>query len=419
MSGDILNFALRALIILGIAVLIDIYFYQAITTLIKDYSPAKRSTIKTIYWSLTGFVILVFIAGLIWPWPHWPKALRLYTGAVIVILFLSKVSGSFFLLIDDFLRLGEWFAGYIKSGEAPVNPSRNSFIMKAGIIFAGLPFVGLIYGMVRTAFDFKVRRKTVVLPNLPDAFDGLKIAQISDIHTGSFSSIDPVEKGVKLLMEQKPDIIFFTGDLVNNVADEVEEYIETLSKLKAPLGVFSVLGNHDYGDYMVWESASAKKENLLRLKEAHKRMGWQLLLNESIRLNKNEQEIGLIGVENWGRGARWPKYGNLDLAKKGVEDTPVKLLLSHDPSHWDAVIRKEHSDIDITFSGHTHGFQFGVDIPGLKWSPSQFLYPQWAGLYKKAEQYIYVNRGFGFLGYPGRVGIKPEITILELRKQKV
>ena len=335
---------------------------------------------------------------------------------MVVVIFFSKFLGVLFLFIDDIIRLGEWITGYIKFKEAPVSPGRHKFLTNMALFFAAVPFAGMLYGMVKTAFDYTVRKETVKIPNLPAGFEGLKIVQISDIHSGSFTSTEPLETAISIILEQKPDIVFFTGDLVNNVADEVEDYIETLSKLTAPMGVFSILGNHDYGDYMAWDNAEDKKQNLVQLKNAHSRVGWKLMLNENVKLKRGEDEIALIGVENWGKGARWPKYGDLKKAMSGIEDVPVKLLLSRDPSHWDAKVRTETPDIALTFSGHTHGFQFGIEIPGIKWSPSKYLYPQWAGLYTEGNQHIYVNRGLGFLGYPGRVGIKPEITVIELQK---
>ncbi len=416
MQGDFLSFVIRAAIILGIAVLVDLYFYQAVLSLVKDYSPGKKLTIKLIYWSFTAFTAGVLIAGLIWPWQLWPKVARVYINAVVVVIFFSKFLGVLFLFIDDIIRLGEWITGYIKFKEAPVSPGRHKFLTNMALFFAAVPFAGMLYGMVKTAFDYTVRKETVKIPNLPAGFEGLKIVQISDIHSGSFTSTEPLETAISIILEQKPDIVFFTGDLVNNVADEVEDYIETLSKLTAPMGVFSILGNHDYGDYMAWDNAEDKKQNLVQLKNAHSRVGWKLMLNENVKLKRGEDEIALIGVENWGKGARWPKYGDLKKAMSGIEDVPVKLLLSHDPSHWDAKVRTETPDIALTFSGHTHGFQFGIEIPGIKWSPSKYLYPQWAGLYTEGNQHIYVNRGLGFLGYPGRVGIKPEITVIELQK---
>jgi predicted MPP superfamily phosphohydrolase len=278
-----------------------------------------------------------------------------------------------------------------------------------------LPFTSFIYGMVKGAFDYKVHRIKVVLPNLPSDFNGIKIVQISDIHLGSFVSTKPLEEAVNIILQQNADVIFFTGDLVNNESTETLQFIDVLSKIKAPMGVYSTLGNHDYGDYVTWETTAAKEKNLQDLKDVHAQLGWKLLMNEHIALKKGDSEIALLGIENWGGNLNFPKYGDMKKAHSETEKYPVKLLLSHDPSHWNMQVTKEYKDIDITFSGHTHGFQFGIEIPGLiKWSPSQFVYKQWAGLYSRDNQYLYVNRGLGFLGYPGRVGIMPEITVMEL-----
>jgi predicted MPP superfamily phosphohydrolase len=249
---------------------------------------------------------------------------------------------------------------------------------------------------------------------LPAAFKGLKIIQISDIHSGSFNNKAAVQKGVDAILKQAPDLILFTGDLVNNKAEEMIDYIDMFTQLKAPLGVYSILGNHDYGDYVQWSSAEEKRQNLERLKKVHAQLGWKLLLNEHVLLEKNGQEIAILGVENWSSKARFPKYGRLDDAYKGTQSIPFKILMSHDPSHWDAEVCKLYPDIDLMLAGHTHGMQFGVELPWVKWSPVQYVYQQWAGLYERKEQKLYVNRGYGFIGYPGRVGILPEITVLEV-----
>ncbi len=287
--------------------------------------------------------------------------------------------------------------------------------MKTALIAGAVPLVAFTYGIVSGAHDYRIRRIRLSLKNLPSGFDGMKIAQLSDIHSGSFFNKVAVKGGVDMLLREKPDVVFFTGDLVNNTADEVENYIDIFNKVKAPLGVYSTLGNHDYGDYVNWPNAQAKTKNLNNLKAAHKLLGWDLLMDENRILEQNGDKIALVGIQNWGSG-RWPKYGNLEKARQGTEDSPVKLLLSHDPSHWDAQVKPQFSDIDVMFAGHTHGMQFGVEIGNVRWSPSQYVYKQWAGLYQEGEQYLYVNRGYGYLGYPGRVGILPEITIFELKK---
>jgi predicted MPP superfamily phosphohydrolase len=269
-------------------------------------------------------------------------------------------------------------------------------------------------GILTGAHDYRVHRHIIKLPNLPKSFHGIRIGQLSDIHSGSFFNKTAVKGGVEMLLGEKPDIVFFTGDLVNNVAEEVKDYIDIFGKVAAPLGVYSTLGNHDYGEYVSWDSAGAKRKNLKNLMEAHKIMGWNLLMNEHKILQESGESIAVLGVENYGKG-RFPKYGQLEKAYRGTEEIPVKLLLSHDPSHWDLEVRPSFPDINLMFAGHTHGMQFGIEIGSFKWSPAQYMYPQWAGLYQQDKQYLYVNRGFGYLGYPGRIGILPEITIIELQ----
>jgi hypothetical protein len=250
--------------------------------------------------------------------------------------------------------------------------------------------------------------------NLPASFKGLKIVQLSDIHSGSLADPAAVRRGVDMVLAEKPDLILFTGDLVNDIALEVGQYQAIFGCLDAPMGVYSTLGNHDYGDYSWWENAESKKANLDHLKRIQAEMGWRLLMNEHVALERGGEQIALIGVENWSAKARFPKYGRLDEAYAGAQKYPFKILMSHDPSHWDAQVRKEYPEIDLTLSGHTHGMQFGLEIPGFKWSPVQYVYKEWAGLYEEGNQKLYVNRGFGFIGYPGRVGIMPEITVIEL-----
>ena len=271
----------------------------------------------------------------------------------------------------------------------------------------------MIYGF-GNKYRYELRRVKLAFDNLPASFKGLKILHISDIHSGSFTDKHAVTQGVEKALKEKPDLILFTGDLVNDRATEMENYMDVFSRLKAPMGVFSTLGNHDYGDYVQWENEAAKKANLEDLKKVHANLGWRLLMNEHVVLEKNTDQIALLGIENWGAKGRFPKYGRMDLAHPGTEKYPFKILMSHDPSHWDAEVQPKYGDIDLMLAGHTHGMQFGVEIPGIKWSPVQYMYKEWAGLYEKGKQKLYVNRGFGFIGYPGRVGILPEITVIEL-----
>ncbi|MEI6487968.1 MAG: metallophosphoesterase [Bacteroidota bacterium] len=405
-----------------IILIIDWYFYQAVSTLLKGASDVKRNVVFYSYWGFTVLSFLILMSPMVVPFYSWPKYLRVYLFAFIIMVIISKLIGSVFVMMDDLIRLFRWIWTYVPSMKkedvalAPVahGISRLKFLNYVAVGMAALPFMSFIYGMAKGAFDYKIHRLKVVLPKLPSNFNGLKIVQISDIHSGSFVSTTHIEEAVKLIMKENADIIFFTGDLVNDRATETEPFVEVLSRLKAPMGVFSTLGNHDYGDYTTWESAEAKMKNLDDLKQVHAKMGWKLMMNEHVVLEKGGEEIALLGIENWGGNFNFPKYGDMKKAYIGTEKYPVKLLLSHDPSHWNKQVKTEYKDVDITFSGHTHGFQFGIEIPGLRWSPSQYVYKQWAGLYQENNQYLYVNRGLGFLGYPGRVGILPEITVMEL-----
>lgn len=418
-----MSVSLRILFIGIILILIDLYFYQAIRVMVAGSTIARKNTVFYIYWSFTLFSFLLFLTPTFISFADLPKFVRIYLFALVFMVLLSKIIGSVFIVLDDVIRLFRWIASFFI--KAPVSPaddvlqnphaiSRLKFLNYVAVGMAALPFASFLYGMVKGAFDYKVHKLKVVLPNLPASFNGLRIVQISDIHSGSFVSSTPLEEAVRIVNEQKGDIIFFTGDLVNDRAVEVEPFMETLKKISAPMGVYSTLGNHDYGDYATWDSPEQKKANLEDLKHKHAQMGWRLMMNEHVALQKGEDKIALIGIENWGGKMGFPKYGDMKKAYAGAENYPVKLLLSHDPSHWDKQVRPEYPDVDLTFSGHTHGFQFGIEIPGFRWSPSQYVYKEWAGLYTEGKQHIYVNRGLGFLGYPGRVGILPEITVIEL-----
>lgn len=348
-----------------------------------------------------------------------PNHIRYYLFSLLLVVLIPKLVGVLFLVGEDLFRLAKGIIGALTSSKEPFMVDRRKFVSNAALITAAIPFASMLYGMVVTAFDFSVKRKTIVFDDLPEAFDGLQIAQISDMHSGSFATDNFLSSAVDEILSLKPDLIFFTGDLVNNEATEAEPFIPQFSRLKANLGVHSILGNHDYGDYGPWPSKEAKSANLDRLKAVHTNSGWNLLLNQNQIIEKNGEKIAIVGVENWGGSRHFPKYGDLDKAVKGVEDVPFKILLSHDPSHWDAKIKDHDQKFQLTLSGHTHGAQFGIEIPGFKWSPVQYMYKQWAGLYKDKGQHIYVNRGLGFIGYMGRVGIKPEITLLELKSSKI
>jgi len=407
------------LIIISILlILIDIYIYRAIRSVSWKWKGQKHLSFTYIWWGYTFLLIAgVFISIFF-------NIKFLLRSIILVVFFLTFVSKIFilpFLIADDLRRLMLWISRKLK-GQKIIEQNktdgipRSEFLIKAGTLVAAIPLASLTYGVVSSAYDYRVKRRTLYLPNLPKAFDGIKLGQLSDIHSGSFYDRKAVIGGVDMLLKEKPDMVFFTGDLVNNVASEMYEYQDIFSKVKAPLGVFSVLGNHDYGDYHYGQGPSAAKiKNLADIKQTHKNMGWNLLLNENRRLKIDGDELAILGIENWGVG-RFAKYGRMDLAVKDTDDVPVKLLLSHDPSHWRAQVLPEYPQIDAMFSGHTHGMQFGLVTDKFQWSPAQYVYKEWAGHYKEGLQQLYVNVGYGFLGYPGRVGILPEITIFELRR---
>ena len=324
-----------------------------------------------------------------------------------------------FFLIDDIRRGGFWAVGQITSstGAKFLNTEngipRSTFLTWLGVGLSSTLFFSLLYGF-GNKYNYKLITKKVALKNLPLAFKGFKIIHISDIHSGSLKEKEAVLKGIKLITSQQPDLVLFTGDLVNDRATEMQDWMDVFGQIKAPHGVYSTLGNHDYGDYVQWESAVAKKQNLEDLKKVHANLGWRLLMNENVSIEKGDQSIRLVGIENWGAKARFPKYGKMDIAMQGVAEKEVIILMSHDPSHWEAEVIPKYPHVDLMLSGHTHGMQFGLENPYFKWSPVQWVYKQWAGIYKNNAQQLYVNRGFGFLGYPGRVGIMPEITLIEL-----
>lgn len=394
--------------------LIDFYVFQAVRTATQALSPTAQKVIYVVFWLIfvvTAGTLLLATASRGTP----PSAFKMYFASTLFIIFASKLVIVLFLLVDDSIRLGKIVLNNI-ADDTPYDASRSKFLSQLGLVVAALPFATAVYGMVKGAYDYRVKRVVLNFPNLPDAFNGFKMLQITDLHTGSFVSQEPLKEAVKLINKQEADVVFFTGDIVNNVASELVNHIDTLKEIQGKQGVFSVLGNHDYGDYVNWESKEAKRQNLNTLMGYHRQMGWRLLMNEHHHIEKDGERICILGVENWGNRAGFPKYGDLAKAHDGTSNASFKVLLSHDPSHWDGEINKAFSDIDLTLSGHTHGMQFGINIPGLKWSPVQYVYKQWAGLYQKGKQYLYVNTGLGFLGYPGRVGFLPEITVFELRR---
>ncbi len=409
----------RFFIFIAIWLLVDLYVFQAMKTV---FTGPKAVYVNYAYWlfDIVLMVIIIYVgaSGKMAGGP--PKGGSYIMGLAILSL-APKIIVTPFLLIEDIVRLIQ--GGYVgiqkmrhTVGSEDLHMwGRRKFVSQIALGLAAIPFVGTAWGMIKGKYDYRVHKVKIAFKDLPDAFHGFKITQLSDIHSGSLDDVAAVRRGIELANAQKSDILVFTGDLVNNVATEMDPWIEHFSQLDAPHGKFSILGNHDYGDYVQWPSEEAKAKNLQDLKDVHGKIGFRLLLNESLHLEKDGEKIALIGVENWGKRG-FVKHGDLDKAIAPIEDSTFKVLLSHDPSHWEAVTIPHPKKVHLTLAGHTHGMQFGIEIPGIKWSPVKYIYPQWAGLYPKNDQHIYVNRGFGFLGFPGRVGILPEITVIELVK---
>lgn len=394
-------------------VLLNIYLFKGINGLI-DKKKNKR-LFQVLFWIWTIPLPLLILSVAILPTEYFKGVSRSIIVAYSLFDIIGKIILLLFFVLDDLIHFSSKKIKE-KRGKEVVDESRKQFLKKTGIAVSVLPIAGFSFGIVSGAHNYKWHKLKVPIPNLPDEFHGFRIGQISDLHSGSFSNMTAVKGGIDMFMAEKPDVVFFTGDIVNDQAWEIKAVFDIYKHVKAPMGVFSILGNHDYGDYSNWKSQKAKMKNFQGILDAHKNLGWDLLRNENRVLSIGSDQIAILGVENWGAKMRFQKHGDLNKAKQGVEDIPTKLLLSHDPSHWEAQVLPEHSDIDMMFSGHTHGFQFGIETPFFRWSPAQYLYPQWAGLYQSGNQKIYVNRGFGFIGYPGRIGILPELTLIELVK---
>mgnify|MGYP006278105365 CR=1 FL=1 len=408
-----------------VLMLLDVYLWVSVRKKVFQQKSYIAWIIGVLYWLPFVLFISLFVGSAMEPIRDWSAGFRTYAFGLVFVAYASKLITVLFLLIADLLRLFTHLIQFIrqkKRGEAiaPTGTkiSRSKFLINLGLITGGVAFSGMLVGMVKWAYDFRIKRVTVSLPKLPESFRGFKIVQISDLHLGSWATEKPMKEAVDLINDLKPDLVVFTGDLVNFASSEAFPFEDLMKKIRARHGVYSVLGNHDYGDYSNWATEKEMKKNMTDLYQLYQRVGWKLLRNEHAYIRRNEDEIALIGVENWGAHGRFPKYGDVQKSMYNIKQTPVKLLLSHDPSHWEKVIRRKYPDIDLTFSGHTHGFQFGIDTPGFKWSPAQYVYKQWAGLYANGEkkQYVYVNRGTGFIGYPGRIGILPEITLITLDK---
>lgn len=408
---------MRSILVLIILILIigaiEWYAFRGLKSRWNNYSKVFRATLKIFYFTFLGLSVVGFVTLFFWGSDLPFHSINFFFAFVLINL-ITKFILSLFLLLDDLRRGGVWVTRKIQKTSISENEnaiSRSDFLLKSGIIAAAVPAISLPAGMFVGPYKYTLHKPTIHLPNLPDGFNNLKIVQLSDIHAGSFYDKDAVNRGIDLLLAQEPDIIFFTGDLVNNKAEEMNNYMDVFSRVKAPMGVYSILGNHDYGDYENWEDDAAKAANLERLKVIHGELGWRLLLDEHVYLERANEKIGLIGVENWGAG--FHQIGDLKKAYQGCE-APVKILLSHDPTHWDEEVKKDYQDIDLTLSGHTHGAQMGIETGGFKWSPISLRYSKWAGLYSEGKQQLYINRGYGFLGYPGRIGIWPEITVMTL-----
>lgn len=378
----------------------DIYFYQALQTVVHSNA----------YLWLYSLIDLALVTGIIAAFfvqrgSEIQQKLISWLMSLMLLSFVPRLFSLPFLIVEDITRL---FRGF---------PPRELWVSELTLVTAGILFLVVLFGVTRGRHFYRVRRETLHFPDLPEAFDGFTITQITDVHSGSFSDAAGVQKGLDLVNAQQSDIILFTGDLVNNQASEMDRWIPAFAGLQAPMGKYSVLGNHDYGDYIQWVTPEAKRNNLTRLKEVHGEIGFRLLLDEAITLQKDGESISLLGVENWGKGG-FHKYGDLQKASATVPDDAFKILMSHDPSHWEGVTLDHHQHIHLTLSGHTHGMQFGIELFGFKWSPVKYVYKQWAGLYGNAGRFLYVNRGFGFIGLKGRIGMWPEVAVITLKRKQ-
>lgn len=405
------------IILIATLFLIDWYVFQGLRQIIGKFEPITQKWIKVAYWSLPVISLLSFIY-IFYISPGENRAgWKMFVITGIFIIYISKLLTTAVLFIAEIVRAIQWSIQKLTpKTELALGEkiTRSQFITQGALALGALHVGAMTYGIISGAHDYRVKRIKIPIKDLPRAFEGLKIAQVSDIHSGSFYNKTAVQGGVDMLLAEKPDIAFFTGDLVNNKAEEFKDHFDTFKQIQAPLGVYSTLGNHDYGDYTQWKSQETKIQNLNDLKEAHKLMGWKLMMDENELLKIDNETLAILGIQNWGAGG-FAKYGDLKKAIVGTEDVSTRLLLSHDPSHWrEQVLGK--TQIDASFAGHTHGMQYGVEIGDFKWSPVQYRYKEWAGLYTENNQNLYVNRGYGYIGYPGRLGILPEITIAELTK---
>ena len=407
---------LVTILFIAIVFAIDLYVFQGFKVVVKKWVPTHSGLAHVLYWAIPVFLLAFVLVRVVWFPESSKNNYSIFINSFLIALFLAKFIWLFFILTDDLIRLVRFTSDQFVKPVTAKNISRSEFIVTAGFLAASSLFGSLIYGIASGAHNYTVKKRKLPIKGLPKPFVGLRLVQISDIHSGSFWSKNSVQEGVNMINDLKPDLFFFTGDLVNNSADEFDGFKEMFSEINARLGSYSVLGNHDYGDYVRWPNKDGvtKSENLMRLKKHHQDLGWNLLVNDHDVINIDGEELAILGVENWSAHRRFPKYGDLGKAIKGVESVKNKLLLSHDPSHWRAEILNQIPSIKATFSGHTHGMQFGIDSKYYKWSPVKYQYPEWVDMYTENDQHLYVNRGFGYLGYPGRFGFLPEITLFEL-----
>jgi hypothetical protein len=405
----------RILFLSLVLIIVELYAFQALKTLIK------LKWVLVVYQVLS---VLIFIF-IIYSFLQFDRSVgqtrqTLFTMGLVLLVYVPKMVLMLVLLGEDIFRLGAGSINYFIDYDTNVDffASRRKFVSQLGLGLAAIPFMSLIYGITIGKYNYKVIKQRIFFPDLPEAFDGFTITQISDVHSGSFDNPEKINYAIDLVNEQNSDMILFTGDIVNTDAKEMHPWIETFNKIKNhEYGKYSVLGNHDYGEYVTWPSEAAKEKNFQDIKNLYGDIGFKLLLNEHTYIEKGNDKIALIGVENWGHNFK--KAGDINKASQGVQQEDFKILMSHDPSHWDYEIKNHKKNFHLTLSGHTHGMQFGIEIPGyFKWSLAQYVYAQWAGLYENLGRYVYVNRGFGFHAYPGRVGIMPEITVIELKKGK-
>ncbi len=407
--------AFRLIILFVIIAIVELYSFQVIKTV------TKSKWILIVY-AVISVAAIVFITYELMKYDRsvgQTKATLITLGLLLLVL-LPKLVLTFVLLLEDVTRiLIGTVTHFMGHNSDSFLPERRKFVSQVAIGLAAVPFLSLIYGMTIGKYNYKVIRQTLFFPDLPDAFEGFKITQISDIHSGSFDDENKIRYAIDLINEQEADLLLFTGDIVNAKADEMHPWIDIFKGIKKhEYGKYSILGNHDYGAYLDWKSEKAKAENFVAIKDLHRQIDFKLMLNENVKIKKGKDEIALIGVENWGK--HFGEFGDIDKATENVTATDFKILMSHDPSHWEYIVKQHPKNIQLTLSGHTHGMQFGIEIPGyFKWSLAKYIYKQWAGLYEEFGRYVYVNRGFGFHAYPGRVGIMPEITVFELKKGNI